>query len=55
MLEGGRTPFLTPAELEQHGFRLVIYGISLLMHVGLGLDAVFVENAISRTSLVLSL
>jgi methylisocitrate lyase len=32
MLEGGRTPFLTPAELEQLGFRIVIYGISLLMH-----------------------
>jgi 2-methylisocitrate lyase-like PEP mutase family enzyme len=32
MLEGGRTPFLTPAELEQLGFRLAIYGISLLMH-----------------------
>jgi 2,3-dimethylmalate lyase len=32
MLEGGRTPFLTPAELEQLGFRIVICGISLLMH-----------------------
>jgi 2,3-dimethylmalate lyase len=32
MLEGGRTPFLTPVELEQIGFRIVIYGISLLMH-----------------------
>jgi 2,3-dimethylmalate lyase len=32
MLEGGRTPFLTPAQLEQLGFRIVIYGISLLMH-----------------------
>jgi 2-methylisocitrate lyase-like PEP mutase family enzyme len=32
MLEGGRTPLLTPAELEQLGFRIVIYGISLLMH-----------------------
>src|SRR6516162_9383985 len=32
MLEGGRTPFLTPAELEQIGFRIVIYGISLLIH-----------------------
>ena len=32
MLEGGRTPVLTPAELEQLGFRIVIYGISLLMH-----------------------
>jgi 2,3-dimethylmalate lyase len=32
MLEGGRTPFLTPVELKQIGFRIVIYGISLLMH-----------------------
>ena len=32
MLEGGRTPVLTPAELEQIGFRIAIYGISLLMH-----------------------
>lgn len=33
MLEGGRTPILRPAELEQLGFRIVIYGISLLMHI----------------------
>jgi len=32
MLEGGRTPILRPAELEQLGFRIVIYGINLLMH-----------------------
>jgi 2-methylisocitrate lyase-like PEP mutase family enzyme len=31
MLEGGRTPILKPAELESMGFRIVIYGISLLM------------------------
>lgn len=31
MLEGGRTPILKPAELENLGFRIVIYGISLLM------------------------
>lgn len=31
MLEGGRTPILKPAELERLGFRIVIYGISLLM------------------------
>ncbi|MBL8385999.1 MAG: isocitrate lyase/PEP mutase family protein [Burkholderiales bacterium] len=33
MLEGGRTPILRPAELEALGFRLVIYGISLLMRI----------------------
>jgi len=32
MLEGGRTPLLRPAELEDLGFRIVIYGISALMH-----------------------
>lgn len=31
MLEGGRTPILRPAELETLGFRIAIYGISLLM------------------------
>jgi 2,3-dimethylmalate lyase len=31
MLEGGRTPILKPIELEELGFRIVIYGISLLM------------------------
>jgi len=33
MLEGGRTPILKPVELEQLGFRIVIYGISLLMRI----------------------
>ena len=33
MLEGGRTPILKPKELEELGFRLVIYGISLLMRI----------------------
>jgi 2-methylisocitrate lyase-like PEP mutase family enzyme len=32
MLEGGRTPILKPAELGELGFRMVVYGISLLMH-----------------------
>lgn len=31
MLEGGRTPILKPAHLEEIGFRIVIYGISLMM------------------------
>jgi len=33
MLEGGRTPILPPTELERLGFRIVIYGISLLLRV----------------------
>jgi 2-methylisocitrate lyase-like PEP mutase family enzyme len=32
MLEGGRTPILTPKELEDLGFRMPVYGISLLLH-----------------------
>ena len=32
MLEGGRTPLLTPKHLEELGFRIAIYGISALMH-----------------------
>jgi len=32
MLEGGRTPLLQPSELEDLGFRIVIYGISPLVH-----------------------
>ena len=32
MLEGGRTPILTPKELSDMGFEIAIYGISLLMH-----------------------
>jgi 2-methylisocitrate lyase-like PEP mutase family enzyme len=32
MLEGGRTPLLRPAEFEELGFRIAIYGISPLMH-----------------------
>jgi 2-methylisocitrate lyase-like PEP mutase family enzyme len=33
MLEGGRTPILKPVELEELGFRIVIYGISLLVNI----------------------
>jgi 2-methylisocitrate lyase-like PEP mutase family enzyme len=32
MLEGGKTPILTPRELADMGFEIAIYGISLLMH-----------------------
>jgi 2,3-dimethylmalate lyase len=32
MLEGGRTPLLRPSELEDLGIRIIIYGISALMH-----------------------
>ena len=33
MLEGGKTPILKPAELDELGFEIVIYGISLLMRI----------------------
>jgi 2-methylisocitrate lyase-like PEP mutase family enzyme len=32
MLEGGRTPVLTPSELREAGFAMGVYGISLLLH-----------------------
>jgi 2,3-dimethylmalate lyase len=32
MLEGGRTPILSPSELAEMGFEIAIYGISLMMH-----------------------
>ena len=32
MLEGGRTPLLPPSELDELGFRIVLYGISPLIH-----------------------
>jgi 2,3-dimethylmalate lyase len=48
MLEGGRTPFLTPAELEQLGFRIVIYGISLLMHAVQAMENVLASLAYGK-------
>jgi 2-methylisocitrate lyase-like PEP mutase family enzyme len=45
MLEGGRTPVLTPAELEQIGFRIAIYGISLLMHAVRAMENVLADLA----------
>ena len=45
MLEGGRTPVLTPAELEQIGFRIAIYGISLLMHAVRAMENVLTSLA----------
>ena len=32
MLEGGKTPILSPSELADMGFEIAIYGISLMMH-----------------------
>ena len=32
MLEGGKTPILSPSELAEMGFEIAIYGISLMMH-----------------------
>ena len=33
MLEGGRTPILKPVELKQLGFKIAMYGITLLMRI----------------------
>lgn len=49
MLEGGRTPFLTPAELDQLGFRIAIYGISPLMHAVRAMQDVLASLAQGRT------
>lgn len=49
MLEGGRTPFLAPAELEELGFRIVIYGISPLMHAVRAMQGVLSSLAQGRT------
>jgi 2-methylisocitrate lyase-like PEP mutase family enzyme len=49
MLEGGRTPFLTPAELDQLGFRIVIYGISPLMHAVSAMQNVLASLAQGKT------
>ena len=46
MLEGGRTPILPPTELEELGFRIVIYGISPLMHAVRAMQDVL--SALSR-------
>jgi 2-methylisocitrate lyase-like PEP mutase family enzyme len=45
MLEGGRTPMLTPAELGELGFQMVIYGISALLHAVSAMENVFTSLA----------
>ncbi len=45
MLEGGRTPLLSPRELEALGFGIVIYGISLMMHAVKTMQAVLADIA----------
>ena len=43
MLEGGRTPLLRPSELGELGFRIAIYGISLLMHAVRAMQCVLAD------------
>ena len=50
MLEGGRTPLLRPAELEELGFRIVIYGISPLMHAVRAMQGVLSSLAAGEVS-----
>jgi 2-methylisocitrate lyase-like PEP mutase family enzyme len=45
MLEGGRTPILSPADLAALGFRMAIYGISLLMHAVAGMQRILADLA----------
>ena len=48
MLEGGRTPLLPPAELDRLGFRILLYGISLLMHAAKAMRAVLEDVALGE-------
>lgn len=48
MLEGGRTPMLAPAVLGEMGYRIVIYGISALMHAVTAMQNVFSQLAQGR-------
>ena len=48
MLDGGRTPMLPPAVLGEMGFRIVIYGISALMHAVTAMQNVFSQLAQGR-------
>jgi 2,3-dimethylmalate lyase len=50
MLEGGRTPMLAPAILGQMGYRIVIYGISALMHAIAAMQTVFSQLAQGRVA-----
>lgn len=45
MLEGGRTPLLTPKELADLGFRMPTYGISLLLHAVRAMQGVLAQLA----------
>jgi len=52
MLEGGRTPILTPQELSDMGFRMAVYGISLLMHAVKTMQDVLAKLARGDTSFI---
>jgi 2-methylisocitrate lyase-like PEP mutase family enzyme len=45
MLEGGRTPVLKPSEIFQLGFRMPVYGISLLLHAVRAMQGVLEQLA----------
>jgi 2-methylisocitrate lyase-like PEP mutase family enzyme len=48
MLEGGRTPILPPHELGELGFRIAIYGISMLMHAVMTMQCLLDKLAAGR-------
>jgi 2-methylisocitrate lyase-like PEP mutase family enzyme len=52
MLEGGRTPILTPSELAELGFAMAVYGISLLMHSVRTMQDVLAKLAQGDTSFI---
>jgi 2-methylisocitrate lyase-like PEP mutase family enzyme len=52
MLEGGRTPLLPPKILGEMGYRIIIYGISALMHAVVAMQRVFEHLAQGRVDFV---
>jgi 2-methylisocitrate lyase-like PEP mutase family enzyme len=48
MLEGGRTPLVAPDLLGEMGFRIAIYGISMLMHAVTAMQGVLASLAAGR-------
>jgi 2,3-dimethylmalate lyase len=51
MLEGGRTPLLSPSELSKLGYRIIIYGISLMVHSVKTMQAVLRDIASGEFSM----
>ena len=42
-LEGGKTPLLSPAEFAEHGFTVIPYGITLILHAAAAMQAAITD------------